>query len=313
MALQGTDLLVVQSQSDSQLYKLKIETLDTYLEGSSGIQFKGEVDLNNGAANQPDPITLPASNGDLYIVKEDCAQINADWIMQEGVTSATKNDRVIWESGSGYWVLVEGGSSTGGLIETITVTTPLQSDNDTTNPVITIDAATETQAGYVARLANATDVHHSTGSGDSDAVVTADLLKATNKLVEDLSVSGGAVTSVSTTNAQGNSALTISPTSGNVVIELDTAANDGSSYGVVQVATPSAIQSGTAGASAVVDAAQLKAVSDTIPAAGIQSLSEGGSDVVSGALEISSSSAATIGVKTETFVPFDFSALPDIA
>ena len=47
MALQSNDLFVVQSQTDSQLYKLKLSDLDVYLEGSSGVQFRGSVDLNN--------------------------------------------------------------------------------------------------------------------------------------------------------------------------------------------------------------------------------------------------------------------------
>ena len=63
MALQGNDLLVVQSQTDSELYKLKVSDLDLYLEGSSGVQFRGTVDLNNGAAAQSPPVTLPAANG----------------------------------------------------------------------------------------------------------------------------------------------------------------------------------------------------------------------------------------------------------
>ena len=64
MALHPNDLFVIQSQDDSELYKLKLSDLDVYLEGSSGIQFRGTVDLNNGAI----AITSSA-NGDLYIVK----------------------------------------------------------------------------------------------------------------------------------------------------------------------------------------------------------------------------------------------------
>ena len=82
MALQSNDLFVVQSQTDSQLYKLKLSDLDAYLEGSSGVQFRGTVDLNNGAAAQTPAVTLPAANGDLYIVEADAASINADWIME---------------------------------------------------------------------------------------------------------------------------------------------------------------------------------------------------------------------------------------
>ena len=325
MALQSNDLFVVQSQTDSKLYKLKLSDLDAYLEGSSGIQFRGSVDLNNGAAAQTPAVTLPAANGDLYIVESDATSINADWVMESGVTSAAENDRIIWDADGGYWVLVEGGSNTGGTVTDITATLPLESDGDPVTPVLTInqartatDAATASDgkgtAGAVAKLAEAADVAHTVGSGDATAVVTADLLKATNEIVEGLVVSGGAVTTVTTTDAAGNGALGISPTSGNVVIELATAADDGSTYGVVSVATDSDITNGTAGASAVVTAEQLKDAIDAIPDEALQSLTEGGTGIVTGALKIETDADknVTIGVIEEVFAPYDFSSLTDI-
>ena len=325
MALQSNDLFVVQSQTDSQLYKLKLSDLDAYLEGSSGVQFRGTVDLNNGAAAQTPAVTLPAANGDLYIVEADAASINADWIMDAGVTTADENDRIIWDADSGYWVLITGGTSTGGTVTDITATLPLESDGDPITPVLTInEARTETAAtvaadgkgtaGAVAKLAEATDVAHTTGTGDATAVVTADLLKATNDIVEGLVVSGGAVTTVTTTDADANGALTISPTSGNVVIEIATAEDDGSSYGVVSVATDSDITNGTAGASAVVTAEQLKDAIDDLPQEALQSLTEGGTGIVTGALKIETDADknVTIGVIEEVFAPYDFSSLTDI-
>ena len=156
MALQSNDLFVVQSQTDSQLYKLKLSDLDIYLEGSSGIQFRGSVDLNDSAAAQTPAVTLPAANGDLYIVETDAAAINADWIMESGVTSASENDRIIWDADSSYWVLVAGGTSTGGTITNITATLPLESDGDPVNPVLTINEASTTEDGSV-RLATAAE------------------------------------------------------------------------------------------------------------------------------------------------------------
>ena len=325
MALQSNDLFVVQSQTDSQLYKLKLSDLDAYLEGSSGIQFRGTVDLNNGAAAQTPAVALPAANGDLYIVEADAASINADWIMDAGVTTADENDRIIWDADSGYWVLITGGTSTGGTVTDITATLPLESDGDPITPVLTInEARTETAAtvaadgkgtaGAVAKLAEATDVAHTTGTGDATAVVTADLLKATNDIVEGLVVSGGAVTTVTTTDADANGALTISPTSGNVVVEIATAEDDGSSYGVVSVATDSDITNGTAGAGAVVTAEQLKDAIDNLPQEALQSLTEGGTGIVTGALKIETDADknVTIGVIEEVFAPYDFSSLTDI-
>ena len=325
MALQSNDLFVVQSQTDSQLYKLKLSDLDAYLEGSSGVQFRGTVDLNNGAAAQTPAVTLPAANGDLYIVEADAASINADWIMESGVTAASENDRIIWDADGGYWVLIAGGTSTGGTVTDITATLPLESDGDPVTPVLTINQARTTTAattaadgkgtaGAVAKLAEATDVAHTTGTGDATAVVTADLLKATNDIVEGLVVSGGAVTTVTTTDADANGALTISPTSGNVVIEIATAEDDGSSYGVVSVATDSDITNGTAGAGAVVTAEQLKDAIDNLPQEALQSLTEGGTGIVTGALKIETDADknVTIGVIEEVFAPYDFSSLTDI-
>ena len=312
MALTNNDLLVVQSQDDGQLYKLSIGNLDAHLEGGSGIQFRGQVDLNNGAV--ANGVTLPAANGDLYIVESDAATINADWIMEggAGVGTASENDRIIWDEDSGYWVLVSGGSNTGGIVESIDGTTPIQvnSDNPTT-PVITIDQATTTDPGAVARLATDAEVAHD-GAGATDAVVTANQLKATNQVVEGLTLAAGGVQTVTTTDAAGNSALSISPTAGNVVIELATAADDGSAYGVVQVASASDITNGTAGASAVVTAEQLKAVSDSIPVDPLSSITEGGTDIITGALQIAGDTDLTIGVNKDVFCPFDFDSLPDI-
>jgi len=324
MALQGNDLLVVQSQTNSELYKLKVSDLDLYLEGSTGVQFRGAIDLNNSPAAQTPAVTLPAANGDLYIVESDTAAIDAGWVMEAGVTSADENDRIIWDSIVNNWVLVSGGSSTGGTVTDITATLPLETDGDPINPVLTINEARTTTtannaldgkgtSGAVARLAEAADVAHTSGTAAVDAVVTANLLKATNDIVNGLALSAGGVTTVTTTDANSNSALNISPTAGNVVIELKTASN--AQYGVAQIADASAITNGTAGSAAVVDASQLKAAIDVLPKTAVNSVTEGGSSIIVGALDIQmdASNDVTIGVNEETFAPYDFSTLPDIS
>jgi len=323
MALQTNDLLVVQSQTDSKLYKLKVSDLDAYLEGSSGIQFRGSIDLNNAAASQSPPVTLPATNGDLYLVDRDAATIQSDWIMEPGVTSAQENDRVIWDGNSNYWVLVAGGTSTGGTVTGITATLPLESDGDSINPVLTIQPARTSSsatnagdgkgtAGAVIRLAEAVDVAATSGTGSPDAVVTADLLKQTNDIVNGLSLAPGGVTTVTTTDANSNSALTISPTAGNVVIEINTASE--TEYGVVEIASASDITNGVAGAGAVVDASQLKDAIDNLPQTALNSIQEGGANIVNGALQITTDADndVLIGVVEETFAPYDFSSLADI-
>ena len=69
-----------------------------------------------------------------------------------------------------------------------------------------------------------------------------------------------------------------------------------------------------AGPSAVVDASQLQAAVDALPQTALNSITEGGTDIVAGALQIvtDGNQDVTIGVNNQTFVPFDFAALPDI-
>ena len=321
MALQGTDLFVVQSQDDGKLYKLRLDSLIAEVEGGDGVTFRGAVDLNNPPASSG--VTLPAANGDFYMVERDALTIDTGWVMQNGETSASQGNRIIYDGGGANWILITSGSANAGTVTGVTASLPLESDGDAVNPVISIlEARTNTAAtaaadgkgtdGAVHRLAEAADVAHTTGTADPRAVVTADLLKATNEIVNGLALSAGGVTTVTTTDANGNSALSISPTSGNVVIELNTASD--SAYGVVQIADASAITNGTAGPSAAVDAAQLKAVADTIPTDIVASLTEGGTDIVTGALQITNDvdDNVTIGVNTETFAPYDFSSLTDI-
>ena len=329
MALQGNDLFVVQSQTDSKLYKLKVSDLIVEVEGGAGINFKGSVDLNNSpAAQTPNAITLPGTNGDLYIVESDAAIIEAGWTMVNSETSAEEGDRIVYDSDDNGWILVTAGSNTTGTVTGVTATLPLKSDGDAIEPVVSIrqartttgaatDGDGEGTAGAVARLAEAADVAATTGTAASDAVVTADLLKATNDIVNGLALSPGGVTTVTTTDANSNSALSISPTAGNVVIELKTASD--SEYGVVQIADSSAITNGTAGPSAVVDASQLTAAIEELPDEAIDAITEGGTDIIVGALDIQESAVTdgkkqvTIGVKKETFAPYDFSTLPDIS
>jgi len=321
MALQGTDLFVVQSQADGKLYKLRLDSLIAEVEGGDGVTFRGAVDLNNAPAVSG--VTLPGQNGDFYMVESDALTIDTGWVMQGGETSASQGDRIIYDGDDANWILIASGSSNAGTVTGVTASLPLESDGDSVTPVISIvEARTTTAAGAagdgkgtdgaVHRLAEAADVEHTTGTADPRAVVTADLLKATNEIVNGLALSPGGVTTVTTTDANGNSALNISPTAGNVVIELNTASD--SIYGVVQIADDSAITNGTAGASAVVDASQLKAVADSIPADVVGTLTEGGTDIVTGALQIvnDGNDNYTIGVNEETFAPFDFSALTDI-
>ena len=326
MALQNTDLFVVQSQTDKKLYSLKVSDLIAEVEAGGGVVFKGTADLNNPPASSG--ITLPAGNGDFYMVDPDAATIDVGWVMQGSETSASKGDRIIFDGDNNNWILITTGSAEAGTVTGVVATLPLESDGDDVEPVISIQTArTSTAAtnaadgkgtaGAVAKLAETTDVAHD-GTGDATAVVTADLLKQTNAIVEGLVLSPGGVTTVTTTDVNSNSALTISPTAGNVVIEIET--SDETSFGVVQIASASDVANETAGASAVIDAAQLAAAIEPLPKTAVKSITEGGADIVTGAVKVvttadgtnSNEKDVTLGVAIETFCPYDFSSLTDI-
>ena len=170
-------------------------------------------------------------------------------------------------------------------------------------------------------MAEAADVIADTGTADSRAVVTADLLKDTNDHIAALELAPGGVTSVTTTDANNNSALSINPTTGPVVLEINTASD--LLYGVVQIANASDISNGESGGSAVIDASQLKAAIDNLPSEAIVSITEDdGTDIVEDALKIQTVAKTapgnvkekdtTIGVKAGVFCPYDFSSLDEI-
>ena len=315
MALQSTDLFVVQSQNNKQLYKLSLNDLQAAIEGGGGVNFRGSVDLLQPRSGQLNPD--PAVNGDMYIVEQDAPTINADWTMADGVTAAEENDRVIYDANDANWILLKVGTGSGTLTEIIG-TDPIQVDDgaDATKPVISIDEATTTLPGAVHRLAAAADVAASNNNPPADAVVTADLLKATNKLVEDLTLAPGGVLNVSSDDTNNNDALQISPNTGAVKVEIRTASD--ANYGVVGLADDDAIAAGTAGAAHVVDASQLKTVSDSIPGTddfGLLTITEDTTvDTVSGALKITDVAGdVEIGVNVNTFCPYDFDSLQDIS
>lgn len=321
MALQGTDLFVVQSQADGKLYKLRLDSLVAEVEGGDGVTFRGAVDLNNPPANSG--VTLPGANGDFYMVESDALAIDAGWVMQNSETSATQGDRIIFDGDDGNWILIASGSSNAGTVTGVTASLPLESDGDAVTPVISIvEARTTTAAGVagdgkgtdgaVHRLAETADVVHTSGTADPRAVVTADLLKSTNDIVQGIVASAGGVVTVTYANSDGNNAIIIPDTSGAVTLDVKTATD--SVYGVVNIASAGDITAGTAGGGAVVDASQLKEAIDNLPQTALNSITEGGTDIVTGALEIvtDADNDVTIGVNQETFAPYDFSALTDI-
>ena len=321
MAVNRTDLFVLQSQSDSKLYKLRFESLLAEIQGDAGVNFRGAADLNNPPASSisvlsPDP-------GDLYMVESDATSIDSGWVMKNGETTADEGDRIIYDGDNSYWIIVTTGTKNVGTVIEVQARLPLQSDGDIVTPIISaLEARTNTEAGtsgdgngtdgVVHRLAEVSDVDGTSGTADPRAVVTADLLKATNEIVDDLVSNPAGVLTLTTRDDDANSALLISSADGDVDVELTTASD--SKYGVTQIADASAVLNGTSGPSAVVDASMLKNVADAIPTDIVASLTEGGTDIIVGALQITADADdnVTIGVNKDTFAPYNFSALTDI-
>ena len=192
MALLPSDLLVVQRvtgpASDQKHYSLRVDALDTYMESTSSVTFKGKVDLTaapSGSAASP-------NNGDLY-VNTGAGSSNAGWTGIAAGTTVTEGDQVIYDGDNSEWILLANGSDPGGQVDAIGGTAPIQIDNsDTTEPVISVLDATTSATGVV-QLATEADVI----AGTSGVVVTADQLKDTNDLIS--SGGGGTVLEVTGT------------------------------------------------------------------------------------------------------------------
>ena len=75
-------------------------------------------------------------------------------------------------------------TSTGsGTVTGIIGTSPINSDSNAATPTVSVDEASTSQPGVVASLAQASDVVSTNSSPSTSAVVTADLLQATNAAV----------------------------------------------------------------------------------------------------------------------------------
>ena len=220
MALEATDLLVVQKQSGAQeIRKASIQALSDYLQSSDTVVYKG---LANFTVAGEEPGTR--NIGDLYI-NNAVADGTWDWSANSGgVTDVSPGDRCLWNGTN--WDIIQSGVGDAG-VETVTGTLPIEIGGDTANPNVEIRSATTTLSGAVTRLATDADVHPDTGSGSTEAVVTADLLKQTN--IDLAAATSGGVTSVrgvdpisvETDDNNGNAGTVNSP-----VIVIEDAASD---------------------------------------------------------------------------------------
>ena len=239
MALLSTDVFVVQRQSGGkEHFKLDVQALQDYLASAPGIVYRGTVDLTLTSVGQLDPST-PAV-GDLYF-NETTGSSFSDWPGITPGTAVTLGDRIIYKGAADGFELVTSGSSDIG-VAAITGAVPITVDNtDPSNPIVGINEATTAAPGHVARLALSTDVAAGAGTGSTEAVVTADLLKATNDAL-DAATAGGVsnITASDPLEASGTTTIALSIKDASV-----------GQKGAIEIATTNDVQTGTDTAKAV--------------------------------------------------------------
>ena len=133
--------------SDKQwLYNIQ-ELEDQFsLLSSTAIKYRGTIDLTVDAA--------PANpnNGDFFI-NSGSGTVVATWTGIDGDT-VTGSEQVIYNSSLGEWELLETPASQKGVLE-VKGTAPIQIDTtDAQRPVVSVDAATTTDAGVITEAAS---------------------------------------------------------------------------------------------------------------------------------------------------------------
>ncbi len=205
MALEATDLLVVQKQSGGkEVRKASLQQLNDYLQTEPGVVYKGQANFTD-AAQEPGSKNV----GDLYINDAPGA---GTWAWAAGVnsnsiTNVVPGDRALWNGTQ--WDVIQSGTDDAG-VTSVTGSLPITISGTAAEPNVEIEQATTTAAGAIARLATAADVTPD-GTGETTAVVTADLLKQTN-------IDLAAATSGGLTSVQGVDPIEVATTGGGATV-----------------------------------------------------------------------------------------------
>jgi hypothetical protein len=203
MALEATDLLVVQKQSGGkEVRKASLSQLNDYLQTEPGVVYKGQANFTD-AGEEP----ASKNTGDLYINDAPAAGTWAWSANSNGYTDVTPGDRALWSGTS--WDIIQSGADDIG-VSNVTGSLPITISGTAAEPNVEIEQATTTAAGAIARLATAADVSAS-GTGETTAVVTADLLKQTN-------IDLAAATSGGLTSVQGVDPIEVATTGGGATV-----------------------------------------------------------------------------------------------
>ena len=230
MALEGSDLLVVQKQSGNQdMCKLSVTDLQSFLDTGPAITFKGTA---NGTVSGDEPATSDRVAGNLYINSATSAGTFA-WTGGTAPFTGTiqPNAQIIWVDTTGWGVTNNGASDVG--VESIQGTTPITVNSDTaSSPIIGVNAATTNvdSANTSGVVTVATDADVSTGT--VGVVVTAAQLKVTNDAISN--AGGGTVT-----NVTGVAPIEVASGTSTPSVSITTATT--SAIGAVQLQDASAI------------------------------------------------------------------------
>ena len=187
MALEGSDLLVVQKQSgDLGMRKLSVTDLQAFLDTGPVINFKGTA---NGTISGDQPPAEDQVAGNLWINSATSAG-NFAWTAGTSPYTGTiqPNAQIIWVDTTGWAVTNNGGDGVG--VETVSGAVPITvNSTDAANPIVSVNDATTSATGVV-QIATDSDVTN----GTSGVVVTAAQLKTTNDAISN--AGGGTVTNV---------------------------------------------------------------------------------------------------------------------
>ena len=176
MALENSDVFVVQKQASGEVRKITAQQLDTYLQAGDSVVYKGTGDFTDLGDN-------PAIKqvGDLYINDALNAGTFA-WLPDPGTVTVNPGDQCIYDGAK--WDIIPSGGGAG--VSEIEGTTPIEvNSDDAAKPIVSITPATTAAFGAV-QLATNTDVTNSA----TNRVVTADQLKSVKDDVDN-AVAGG--------------------------------------------------------------------------------------------------------------------------
>ena len=234
MALLNTDLFVIQRPSDgNKHFKLTGEKLKEYIAAGDTIVYKGSRDFTQ-SAQDPSTDGTGVNVGDIYINNHPNAGATGVWAANISGEEVGPGDRAIWNGTS--WDLLHD-SSDAGVVD-ITGLEPIVVDDTTAGePIISVNAALETSAalatgrtsrsGVVSSIAIDSDVvaNAGTASPNPEAVVPADLLKASNEEIETIdarvTVNEGDIVDIKSDIVDINTEI------GDLTLELETLTNGG--------------------------------------------------------------------------------------